>query len=183
MLKGVLCRAVLYPKCAKEGVFDDLALLQLVNEKKDKKVYGLSLASRYFLKDEQGAHGYGCRTAQNINSEYEKNRGEPPPENKVTHYLGFYDVDKPSVLSLPTSHYRIELKHKIEHGERAHFNFEMHPTDFDGTSDKARRQDRNTAMLAMITKLRGPSRRPLNGPDDSDRLASFHMPDLPRPAS
>lgn len=183
MLKGLLCRAILFPKCAKDGVFDDLALLQLVDVNKDKTVYAMSLASRYLLRDEEGAHGYGSRTAQSINDAYENSRGEPPPENKRTHYLGFYDVDKLSVLSLPISYYRVELKHKIEHGETAHFNFEMHPTDLQGTNEKARRHDRNTAMLAMITRLRGPKRRVFNeGHEDAERLSSFQLPELPRPA-
>lgn len=183
MSKGWLCRAVLFPKCAKDGVFDDLALLQLVDVNKNKTVYAMSLASRYLLRDDDGAHAYGCRTAENINGAYEASNGSPPPDHKKTHYIGFYDVDKPNVLSLPTDHYHIELKHKVEHGERAHFNFEMHPTDLAGTTEKIRRQDRNTAMYAMITKLHGPKRRPIsNEHEDAERLTSFLLPDFQSPA-
>lgn len=180
MFRGILCRAILFPKCAKEGVFDELALLQLIDINRDKTVYGMSLASRFLLRTDAGAHGYGERTARQMNADYERARGEEPPENKRVHYVGFYDVVKEAALSLPISHYRIELKHKIEHGEKSHFNFELHPLDLEGTSDKQRRQDRNTAMYAMVKKLAGPKLRPEQSGGDQWQLPeTLSLPPLP----
>ncbi len=186
MVKGVLCRSILYPKCVRAGVFDDLALVQLFDVNGDKSVYALSLASRYLLKNDIGAHGYGCRTAQRMNDAYQAREGVPAPPEKRTHYLGFYDITGRDVTSLPSEHYAITVRHLTEHGERAHFQLEFQDVSALGASksaDKTRRNDRNLSLQAMVDRMLGPKRHICDQDQLDGGIKDFVLPDLPRSAS
>ncbi len=183
MVKGVLCRSILHPKCVRDGVFDDLALVQLFDLNGDKSVYGLSLASRFLLVDDAGAHGYGCRTAQRLNDAYQAREGTAPPSEKTTHYLGFYDVVGRAVSSLPSEYYKVAVRHLTEHGERAHFQLELQDVSTLGSSksaDKTRRNDRNVTMQALVDKMWGPKRYRADQGQTDNAIKDFKLPDLPR---
>jgi hypothetical protein len=186
MSKGLLCRSILYPKCSREGVFDDLALLQLVDVLGNKSVYALSLASRYLLRDEAGAHGYGVRTASRINDAYEARVGSPPPAEKKTFYLGFYDLQKNALKDVSPEHYRLTIRHFVEHDERAHFQLELEDRGLLGAgkaNDRLRREDRNVAMMMVLSLLVGPRRRPDIQDGEPGPLEWFELPTLPRSAT
>jgi hypothetical protein len=180
MNRGILCRSIFYPKCARSGVFDELALLQLVDIHNNKSVYGLSLASRYLLRDEDGAHRYGRDTAVRMNEAYETRVGAPPSPEKKTVYLGFYDAPNESLKKVSLEYYELRIKHLVEHGERAHFQLELQDRGLLGTgksNDKLRRDDRTVAMMKVLSFLSGPRRFSNEGnevPDD------FELPVLPK---
>ncbi|MGP4752855.1 hypothetical protein [Agrobacterium pusense] len=168
-------------------MFDDLMLVQLVAMNDEKTAYGLSLASRFYLKTDDNAHGYGCRTAARQNDAYTERVGTPPPENKRTHYIGFYDVKKEAINALPLEHYDLKLRHFVENGERCHFQIELHISSDLGSgkaADKIKRNDRNTAMQALVDQMAGPVRH-ICACDAhlADKLTEIYTPDLPRSAT
>lgn len=181
MLKGWLCRSILFPKCAREGRFDPLALLLLNKVDNEGAVYALSLASKFVLRGEDGVHGYGIRTAARINEAYEMRNGGPPTDKKKTFYLGFYDALKHEYLSISSEHYNISLRYRLEHGERAHFQLELTNKGLLGTgkaNDKTRRDDRIAAMEQLLTKLQGPIR--CNSAQNDDLPQELKELELPR---
>jgi len=181
MFEGdTVCRAVLYPRCAKNGSFDEAALLQFGDVYRDGKMYALSLASRFLLKDEDGAHGYGRRAAGVANGIFaEKHGAEPVGEDRV-HYLGFYDIEYGPLSRVSLEHYHSELTWKVEHGEQAHFQLEWVLTSDlppGNKTEKVLRKDRSAARTIISFLLSGPVRDP---EVDSD-LLPFDLPNLPRP--
>jgi hypothetical protein len=183
--KDLLCRAILFPKCAQEGVFDDAALLLLVNAAGDGQMYGLSFGSRYILRDVLGAHSYGCRTAATMNLLYQKRTGSPPPPQKQVHYLGFYDLDHCDLSTLVLDHYYTSVRWVKEHGEDAHFQLELINKGLLGTgkqNDRIRRDDRAAAMEILAMKLKGKPERHICEVDAplAATLNAIHLPSLPR---
>lgn len=184
MLKGVLCRSILHPKCVHDGQFDPLAFLLLNRFGPTNTDYALSLASRFVLKDEDGAHSYGSRTAVRINEAYAIRHGNAPDQNSTTYYLGFYDGTKEEFLSIQSEHYDVSIRYRLEHGERAHFQLELTNRGILGTgkaNDRIRRSDRATTMDQLLDKLVGPARDGGALNDDTPKeIRDFVLPKLPR---
>lgn len=183
MLNGdKLCRSALYPRCAKNGVFDEAALLQFSDVNRDGKTFALSLASRFILKTVDEAHGYGRRTATRANDGIkQRNGGEDPNEDERVHYLGFYDMYYGDLQKVSLEHYRSNVRWYLENGEQAHFQMEWHlqTTLAPGNrTDKALRKDRSIARTVMASFLIGPFEDPVVA-----RVADFDLPTLPKKAA
>lgn len=176
---GIFCRSALFPRCAKGGTFDEAALLQFSDVNRDGKFYALSLASRFLLKNDEGAHGYGRRTAAAANNGILARTGsEPSPENKV-HYVGFYDLEYGALKRIELEYYKSGLVRKAEHGETAHFQVEWHLSSAAATlnvKEKVLRKDRSAARTMISFLLKGPIKEE-NIPAE---LEAFELPTLPR---
>lgn len=181
--QDLLCRAALYPKFAPAGVFDEAAFLSL-HKIEDGLWYAMSLASRYLLRTEEGAHGYGRRSANVANAAYRALKGhDPDPLVDKVYYLGFYDLPYWRLSTLPLECYRVEVRWLPEHGEDSHFQLELHRTNHETgkVADKRRRRDRTAALVILAMCLWGPRKYDPSLEDNyPDDLTSAILPDLPR---
>lgn len=176
---GVFCRSALHPRCGKNGIFDEAQLLHFSDVHRDGQFYALSIASRFLLRDEEGAHGYGHRTAAVANRGIRERTGEDPtPESRV-HYLGFYDLDYVAVRKIDLEFYDAGFSRVPEHGEAAHFQIEWRLKARQGEAlakDKALRKDRSAARTKLSFLLRGP----FKVASASCEVDNFELPTLPR---
>jgi hypothetical protein len=184
MLDGdLVCRSVLFPRCAKNGQFDETALVNFTDVERDGSFYALSVASRFILRDETGAHNYGIRTADAANRGIAIRTGRAPLADEEVHYVGFYDLLCGEIRSVPLGFYSSQIRWVLENGENAHFQIEWRRNgkvpEGPGNIDKKLRKDRTAARTLIASKLRGPfkaSTMPLSHLGDGN----FELAELPR---
>lgn len=176
------CRAVLYPRFVVGGAFADEALLNFT-KMDDGTCYALSLASRFLLGTDEGAHRYGRHAAEVANARFADRLGRAPsPPTEKVYYLGFYDLVCKDVHHLPMNHYSVSLKWRPENGIDEHFQIEFQQKNTGGTA-RERRSDRTAAIGILAKKMVGPQRAILDGDLDGFR-AELEFVELPtRPAS
>ncbi|WP_156418345.1 hypothetical protein [Aureimonas sp. D3] len=173
--KDDLCRAALYPRFVKAGVFDDEALWSLSSIKNEIH-YAISVASRFGLRDDQGVHRYGLNAARTANEGFEARSGRKPDVEQEVFYLGFYVIHADVIDSLPLHYFSASIKYAPEHGEREHFQIEIYLSD-KNSSTRQRKKDRVALRVGLAAKMRGPkvytsdeiAERP-------DWLSDIHLP-------
>jgi hypothetical protein len=174
----LVCRSALFPKFLSNQVFATEALLNFTKID-DGRVYALSVGSRFLLRTDEGAHGYGCQAARLANKRFVEKNGRPPaPLTEKVHYLGFYDLACGHVRSLELDHYDLEINWRPEHDSDAHFQVEFHRRPSQA-SDRQRRQDRTAAIAVLADMLSGPKRHICDGDQDvAADLSEIVLPEL-----
>ncbi|MFC5038047.1 hypothetical protein [Tianweitania sediminis] len=178
----VLCRAALFPRFIKDGVFDIETLMRFSTVEEDSH-YAMSVGSKFLLRTSDGVHNYGCAAAQIANDNFrEKNGRDPEPLNEAVHYLGFYELPFHSIKDVRgrlTNHH-LSVRWVPEHGQDAHFQVELWKTVPAGA--RQLRRDRVAARGFLSAYLTGfPERHVCN----SDRsiasiLNALELPTLPK---
>jgi hypothetical protein len=152
-------RCILYPKAfVSQSVFAPEAFFQFSQVGAAESHYALSVASRFILRTIDNAHEYGCRTAERINTGFERRAGRAPDASERTHYLGLWDLRAGAIRSIELDCYRIQLRAFPEHGEKAHFQVELILANSNASS-KARKKDRRVARTSLTMCLEGPAQR------------------------
>lgn len=167
----LVCRAIVHPKCAPAGVFDPESYLKLRETSPAKTHYVMSVGSRYLLKDEDGAHRYGCASARITNSR----QSNPTPENRCF-YIGFYDLYYGEIVSINSTYYDIAVVWQKEEVSDAHFHISFVNKSGGGTH-AARRHDRMAAISLMFARCIGPYRSLC--PEDVAMAVELNDIDLP----
>lgn len=156
----LLSRAILYPKSFPAGVLDLEALINFNALGEGDERYAMSVASRFLLKSEAGAHQYGCRVASISNGRLAEKLGRPVDHDNESrvYYLGFYDLrfgDLADVSGI--CFYSVDVIWCPEGGEDVHFHVELNLFD-NSASRKQRKRDRREARTIISGFLVGPKR-------------------------
>jgi hypothetical protein len=158
LFDDLFCRAVLFPKAWPNNVFDVEALLRLDEISGADDRYAMSVGSRYILKDEVGAHYYGCATAEKSNQRLQRTAGRQLNTlGETVHYLGFYDLRYGEVTEIKLTCYDVIIKWRPEDGEDAHFQVELVGKVGDWPK-KQRKNERRDARAFLALCLDGPRR-------------------------
>ena len=168
----LICRAAVYPKFVKSDIFDDEQFFDF-RPSDGKKIYVTSVASRYLLRDENGAHDYGEQIARSSNTRLLARDGNIPSGQIVSVYIGFFDLRNKNVVSIQMQFYSIVIAWRPELNCDAHFQIEMWSKNAEGTPSQ-RRNDRKTAIALLLDSMSGPTLKTgwANDPDVR-RLVDF----------
>lgn len=157
MLDGdVLCRAVLYPKQWRQGVYSPEASLPL-GERNHQGSFALSFGSRYLLRDVNGAHLYGVETANLSNKGLMDRLGRELTEEEKQQYVAFYDIIVGEIRQINPEMHMISICWKPEHGRDEHFEIQISelPSAMN-RSRKERTRERTRILGGLVARLWGP---------------------------
>lgn len=125
LMNDVFCRAAVFPRClSNDDRITNSSLIKFSGRGLDPR--GLSLASKYLCRTEEGVHDYGQKVAIAGNNRILECGHELNDENENI-YLGFYSFLKGDFLEISSSLVTLRLYWKSENGEERHFQVDIYP--------------------------------------------------------
>lgn len=119
----VFCRAAVFPRCVSAADrLEDSALLQVSGKGLGKR--GISLASRYLCRDEDGVHDFGLRVAAEGNLRL-SNANVKLDDSCENLYLGYYSFYYKDYCSVSSGEANMRLYWKPENGDDRHFQIDI----------------------------------------------------------
>lgn len=149
MLDGdVLCRAVMFPRQWRQGVYSPEAALALGRISEGR--FAISVGSRYLLKDIEGAHKFGMGTADLANKGLEAREGRPLSPEELQQYVGFYDIFVGAIRGISLEMHRIDILWSPEHNRQEHFEIQVSELP---SAKQRTRKDRSAERTRIIGAL------------------------------
>ena len=156
----LLCRSVIHPKAWDKDLFSFEGLIDLRDgsAEKDRKRYGVSVASSFLLGSEDRAHEYGCSVAEAMKVRTLEAVKDDQKELKIPYYLGYYEAYAGLMKAFSLDYYLMELKWSPENGNDEHFDLAMVLVKALPTS-RAHKDDLKEAKKRIAAALMGPKRK------------------------
>lgn len=144
--KDRLARTIEHPKDFVTDRLDPEQYLQFDPLEAEKINYGVSVASRFILRNDQNLHNYGEKIVNGKNARYKLEKGHDP--NPLKTYVGFSEFYAECVYQLQLTLYRQEIRWRPLGTDDAHFQVELYSRGV-GTA-KERRLERRFVSRAIF---------------------------------
>ena len=173
-----MCRFAIYPKFLdSQNLFDDEQLLNFRSQDKRKKVYVLSVVSKFICRNEKRVHESGEKTAEVQNNRNQTSKKVELTRDKKSYYLGFYQLLYKDTVNISMKYYSILVRYCPQDDCDTHFHIEMNQSSRNDDSSRSERQsDRITAIHEMAKYLDGPH-KPEVTYDSSNRKLMNLLPE------